>query len=353
LDDNILTLTHAIERDIDLLFVEEFKCNPAFTGWVISRVWPGTSITGSEIVHSKRRTHTRREIDLCLNLTTDIGDRACLLIENKLEADDQPRQAESYREEAEILITQGRAQRTATMIVCPTAYQSENPGFIAGFDNIITYEEIVSFLQAQANQEVHRELAMRLSHRCDLLRQAIEKKRRGYERVPVAVIGTFNRDYVDLCRKRFPRLTPGPSMLKPEAPGESVTMIFAAETLSKAAWLPQMQLVHQLREANVNINFYTWGDAFEAVALDLRKDLQGTGFTLSATVNRRKGGRSGLMVCIPTPTVNNQLPFADQTDAILQGMDAADRLRHWFLANQSLLRSWSDRIQIALLSAVR
>jgi hypothetical protein len=348
LDDSILTLTHAIERDIDLLLVEEFKCNRAFTAWVSGRVWPGTTIAESEIVHSKRRTHTRREIDLCLNLTTDIGGRASLLIENKLEADDQPRQAESYREEAGILITQGRAQCTATMIVCPAAYRAENPGFIAGFDSIITYEEIVSFLQAQADREIHRELAMRLVHRCDLLCQAIKKKRRGYERVPVAAIGTFNRDYVDLCRKRFPGLIPGPAMLRPEVPGESVTMIFAAETLPKATWLPQTRLVHQLREANANINFYTWGDAFEAIALDLRRDLQGTGFTLSATVNRRKGGRSGLMVCVPTPPVDNQRPFADQTGAILQGMGAADRLRGWFLANQSLLRSWSDRIRSVL-----
>jgi hypothetical protein len=35
--------------------------------------------------------------------------------------------------------------------------------------------------------------------------------------------------------------------------------------------------VHQLREANANINFYKWGDAFERVALEFRADLAGTG----------------------------------------------------------------------------
>jgi hypothetical protein len=161
--------------------------------------------------------------------------------------------------------------------------------------------------------------------------------------VPLPEIGTFNAEYVTLCCERFPELKPGPSMLKAGNPGESVTMIFASEVLPKADWLPQMRLVHQLREANANINFYKWGDAFERVALEFRADLAGTGYTLAATLNRRKGGHSGLMVCVQTPSVDNQRPFSDQRDAILAGMSAVEGLRCWFINSQPLLRRWADR----------
>src|SRR5258706_15946841 len=106
--DNILTLTHATERDIDLLLVEELKCSPDFVRWLTNKIG---SITGrsislcvSEVTHSKRRTYNRREIDICLALKPSNGLPTYLLIENKLDTSEQFEQAESYRAEADLLV---------------------------------------------------------------------------------------------------------------------------------------------------------------------------------------------------------------------------------------------------------
>jgi len=37
-DDTFLTLTHATERDIDLLLIEELRCSPEFVKWLVGHV---------------------------------------------------------------------------------------------------------------------------------------------------------------------------------------------------------------------------------------------------------------------------------------------------------------------------
>ena len=102
--ENLLTLTHATERDIDLLLVEELKCSPNFVRWFVSKVQRGIhalpEFAASNVVHSKRRTHNRREIDICLKLTPTEGLPIYVLIENKLDTSEQVLQAELYRAEA-------------------------------------------------------------------------------------------------------------------------------------------------------------------------------------------------------------------------------------------------------------
>jgi len=203
------------------------------------------------------------------------------------------------------------------------------------FDHRLSYEEIARFLSQRAD-DIGGELGERLSHRARLLDQAVTKGRRGYRAVPLPVIADFNSAYVTLCRRDFPNLKPGPAMLKAASPGESVTMIFAPDTLPKWSHLPQMRLVHQLREANVNLCFYGWGDHFADLVTPLSVALKGTGFKIMPTVNKRKGGRSGLMIVSMTPAVSNQKPLLDQEVAVIEGLRQAEVLRAWITDNRLL-----------------
>src|SRR4051812_16735074 len=98
-DDYIPTLTHATERDIDLLLVEEIYASPDFVAWLAKRVGLPCELSETKVLHSKRRTRNRREIDIFVEMHQVSGKRSALLIENKLDAFEQPDQAESYREE--------------------------------------------------------------------------------------------------------------------------------------------------------------------------------------------------------------------------------------------------------------
>lgn len=330
-------LTHATERDIDLLLVEEFAASPLFARAVLKAIDLGNlGFVQAAVLHSVRRLYSRREIDISVRIQTHAGE-VLLLIENKLDTSEQPRQAESYRAEAEEQTTRHHLVRT--VLICPQAYSAENRRFAKGFDHVVNYENLAAFFEARAARETG-ELAGRLSHRGRMMRQAIEKQRRGYTQVIHPAKRQFTKRYVALAREIAPELVPGPSMLR-ESAADSVTMIFAPETLPKWPFLPQMRIVHQLREANANINFYTWGDHFNELAARISADLAGTDIRAIPSVNKRKGGRAGLMLVVPTPALDHFIPFEDQIEAVHQGIVATRTLRDWFVHNQNAVRAWA------------
>lgn len=347
MDEAILTLTHATERDIDLLLVEEFVCGSDLLRKVLSEAvgvdLASVGYHSHRVIHSVRRIHNRREIDICVEVETGDAAPAMLLIENKLDTSEQIDQSKSYREEAEFLVSTGRASAVWTMLVSPAEYARTNPRFASEFDGYVAYESIRDLLASRARKE-SGELAARLRHRAALLDQAVEKHRRGYTPVPLPVITDFNERYVALLREKYPNLIPGPAMLKPASPGESVTMIFGPETLPAWPFLPQMRLVHQLREANANLCFYGWGDQFTDLAEPLAHLAAGQGFKLQPTINRRKNGKSGLMLIAAADVVDNQRPFEPQVAAILDGMAKAETLRQWLLANKAGIESVAGRL---------
>ncbi|QRM27891.1 PD-(D/E)XK nuclease family protein [Microvirga sp. VF16] len=345
--ENLLTLTHATERDIDLLLVEELKCSSDFVRWFVNEAQgKGQSLgtfSTSSVAHSKRRTHNRREIDICLKLSPRAGLPSYVLIENKLDTSEQPHQAESYREEAELLVQRAEAAAVRSVLVCPSKYAEQNRTFAGKFNAVVLYEDISRYL-AERSLGFDGELKARLNHRHELLEQAIQKSRRGYEAVPLPIIEEFNAKYVALCQKECPTLKPGPSMLKEGRPGESKTMIFAPDTLPDWSFLPQMRIVHQLREGNGNINFYGWGDHFTTLAATVAADLKGTPYRVVPTINKRANGRSGLMIVVETPQIDNLKGFDEQREAILSGMRAVDTLNAWIWKNRDAVEQWAETV---------
>jgi len=343
-EDEVLTLSHATERDVDLLLVEEIACGTAFLAYVSGEVFGQTleeiGYVSHRVLHSSRRMHNRREIDITVEIKIADGNPIILLMENKLDAGEQVDQATSYRQEAHHLEASGAASIVKTLLVRPNQYGRNNAAFDAQFDQCLSYEDIGAFIDQRA-ESVGGELGWRLSHRARLIDQAVTKGRRGYRAVPLPVISDFNSAYVALCRRDFPSLKPGPAMLKAASPGESVTMIFAPESLPKWPHLPQMRLVHQLREANVNLSFYGWGEHFADLVAPLSVALKGSDFRIVPTINKRKAGRSGLMVVALTPAVSNQKPFIEQQDAIVAGLQKAEALREWLDGNRALTETLS------------
>jgi hypothetical protein len=155
----------------------------------------------------------------------------------------------------------------------------------------------------------------------------------------------FNSKYVTLLRESGIDLLPGPSMLKDGRPGESKTMIFSPDALPKWLFLPQTRLVHQLREGNANINFYGWGRHFSRLAGFMAPYFAGTNYRPVPTINKRVGGKSGLMIVVDTPVVDNLLTFDEQREAVLQGMRITSDLRGWFLRNKLAIEEWAKVVE--------
>lgn len=350
-DDFIPTLTHATERDIDLMLVEELHACADFVTWMAVQAGLDGRVAAWDVKHSKRRTRSRREIDIFVEIDHPGGTRSALLIENKLDASEQPDQAESYRAELDVL-AEGYSSAAMT-IVCPAAYASRHPGFTGKFDDVISYEHIRSHFLEIA-EEVGSELVLRYRFRAELLDQAVNKHRRGYTAIPDKVVGDFNARYVALLAEVAPEIHPGSSMKKPANPRESTSMIFdQSRTLSE---LPETirprRFAHELgrgsnRRANyVAVTFPGWGVALPDMQSRLEADMVDLGADLSAKKPTKTRPNPGLVLSVPTEPVDNQADFDEQIEAIEDGIAVASELRRWLLQNQDILFKWKRLVDV-------
>jgi len=341
----IPTLTHATERDVDLLLVEELYSNWDFVVWVSTLAGFGPAVASWDVKHSKRRTRSRREIDIFVELSMTDGRRAAVLIENKLDASEQPDQAESYREELDVLAAI-YAQR-AMIIICPGSYAMQHSGFTSKFNAVVSYEEVRDWFIA-AGMEAGNEAFLRFRLRAELFDQAINKHRRGYTAIPDKVVGNFNANYVALLRKIAPEIVPGNSMLLPANPRESTSMIFDQE--KTFAVLPKeirpRRFAHELgrgseRRANyVAVVFPGWGRSFAKLHDELKRDTIRIGASFSADEATKIRPNPGLKMFFSTDPVDNQSSFNAQLAAITDGIREAQILRKWLCENKAVLLRW-------------
>ena len=347
-DEFIPTLTHATERDIDLLLVEELFASSAFVGWMAAQAGVCETVQKSTVLHSKRRTRSRREIDIFVDLHSIGGARCALLIENKLDAEEQPDQAESYREELHRVAD--AFHRSAMLIVCPEAYTREHAGFTGKFDAVVTYEDLRAYFDNAAL--MGGEIGERARFRRDILDQAINKHRRGYTPIPNEVVGDFNARYVALLAEVAPMIRPGKSMLKPANPDESTSMIFdhGASLSALPADVRPTRFAHELgrgqdhRANYVAVTFGGWGPALPLLKNVIERDLAALGVSVSAKAPTKVRPRPGLTVACATPPVDNQQDFAIERVKLMDGIERAVALREWLIANVSTLRAWRSLV---------
>ncbi len=352
---SIPTLTHATERDIDLIIVEEAIANRKFVEWVAEKIGLPVDFVNWKVLHSKRRTRSRREIDICMEVF-DGEDRPLwvLLVENKLDADEQPDQAESYRKE--LLAPQYDGYAHAKMaLFCPKEYWDKKSEFAAKFDNVVIYEDLAEFFKNSANSS--SETGRRSNFRKDCVQQAIHKYRRGYHKIPNPIIQDFNQSYVSLMHKIARDLIPGKTMLEPAKPNDSVSMILDNRTLNQLpkSIRPRRMAIElgkgDSRRANyAAVTFGGWGNGKDDIrkSLDHMTDEDLTRFLnlkLSAKPPTKTRPNPGLVLSTPTCPVDNQGDFSAQRDTIVDGILKAKLLREWLLKHQDLLQRWRDIVE--------
>ena len=347
----IPTLTHATERDIDLLLVEELHVTLAFVAWMAQRAGLPDDISTATVLHSKRRTRNRREIDIFVEAISQSGQTLALLIENKLDASEQPDQAESYREELEALAD--RFATGATILVCPLAYRQQHSEFAAKFDCVIPYEDLADWFRERADQGQD---SVRMRFRASIIDQAITKARRGYTPVPNEVIGGFNARYVELLEALAPGIFPGPSMLREANPDESVSMIFDARR--SLAFLPDelrpSRFAHEFgrgqdtRANYVAVVFPGWGRALPMIRERLERDTAGLNVTFATKPATKARPRPGLVMAWPSPAVDNKGDFEAQRGLMEQGIMVALEVQAWLRTNQPVLHQWKSMVDAVI-----
>jgi len=155
---------------IDFLLEEEFRVDPGFVASFVTYVIPGTTSRKVEkVVHSM--TDKYGEADLAVFFEACIDEQGqeeklVFLIENKITANFQPKQAERYRNRGEDGLHEKRWTRYRTILIAPENYIASKGN--QGFNITLSLETIKPWLCP--NDEARRQFKQA---RID---EAIEKK---------------------------------------------------------------------------------------------------------------------------------------------------------------------------------
>ncbi|MBN2732392.1 MAG: PD-(D/E)XK nuclease family protein [Balneolaceae bacterium] len=183
------------ERDIDLLLLEEIKCNRKFTDWIILNTFKRSkeyNFIGAWHSLSQIRLG---ESDLAFKIKIN-NDEIIFLIENKVNASFQTDQAERYRRRGEQRKAKGECDKYFTLLVAPGKYITRNDDF----DYYIEYEEIKEWFLQQTY------LGERRTYKANVLKIAIEKLRRGYSPIVDTNTTNFWENYYEYAKLNFPHL---------------------------------------------------------------------------------------------------------------------------------------------------
>ena len=305
------------ERDVDLLLLEELQSSPPFQERFATNAL-GLSLLGRCVSVNRSVTESSGESDLEATFLSEAGDLRRILIENKVNAGFQPRQAERYHHRGRSYISRGDCVAYQTVIVAPARYFGD-PDATKGFDGRLTYEQILAwFDQALA-------LGDRRHYKVTLLRSAIEKGTLGYQLIEDAPTSEFWREYWQFARANAAELEMTEPSLKPSG---STFIYFRPPSLPKG-----VAIVHKLSHGFVDLQLAGMGERLNEVQMLF-------GSRLDGDMQLKRAAKSAA-IRLQVPISNANVRFADQVSDVRIGLDAARRLFVWFVTHQDV---WLRRV---------
>ena len=290
------------ECDVDILLLDEFASEPAFSLWFASKCGLSNLELEDDPVLSVARGVVRSsgESDIEVSLMSKDGSVHYLLIESKVAASFQPRQAERYRERGQHYIDVGECSSAATVLVAPECYLGSDATRF-GFDCSVTYESLVEWFAANVSEMA------RYTVKHAVLTCAIDKAKLGYLPVPDHPVTNFWQSYWRLCNELAPELQMPEPGDKPASAGFITFQPYE---------LPQhVTLLHKLRQGNVDLQFRGMGKK-----LDELQDSFGHSLEVGMRIARaNKSGSVRLLV----PSLDTTASLKSQEESVRKGIEAA------------------------------
>lgn len=324
-------LTYAVrELHIDLLFLEEFYSSEPFRKWFIEN----TVGLDSDIVKVLRTEHSvfelERESDLEIAFEGSKGE-VLFLIENKINAQFQPDQADDYKNRGIEYIRRGKCAEFYTILFAPEAYiQMIKPNH--KFDFYLSFERVIAHFEAQD------QMGERANYKINVLKKGIEKYQNSHlktgssssEYQPNEVnqgITQFWKRYWEDISVRYPDIP----MPQPGEKGPASTFI----GLGKKALPSNVIIYHKFVHGFVDLQFEKLGDKAEAFISHFRSHIE-EGMTI------QRAGKSAVVIRIEVPKINPHKFYEELQDDVYMAQDSAKRLLDWFHLNSKLWVSFNS-----------
>ncbi len=176
-------LDTTLERDIDLLIIEEFISSTEFASIFLNEISMTDDYTIEKIFHSKRDVNLG-ESDIVIILKTN-DQRFALHIEDKIDAQAMPNQHDRYGKRIEKDIQAGEYDCAAWMLVAPKKYIQGNSE-AKKYKHVLTYERLWKYFSEQHD--------LRSQYKMALIDKAIKEQKKSYQL-------NRNEAAVDFCTK--------------------------------------------------------------------------------------------------------------------------------------------------------
>lgn len=173
----------ALERDIDLLIIEEFISSKDFANIFLNAVNINDEYIIEEAIHSKMDAELgESDIVFILNIN---GKRHALHIEDKIDALAMPNQSRRYDERAKKDIKAGEYDEYSVLIVAPEKYLDANKE-AHKYTHSVEYEQLRDYFKQKDDERSKYKLA--------LIERAISEQKNGYQY-------EANPGMVEFCKK--------------------------------------------------------------------------------------------------------------------------------------------------------
>lgn len=242
-------VSHIAERDVDLVVLEELTVSEEFRHWFAARVY-GEPTYESAIGtwHSLSDTQLG-ESDLVFIFQTQGGQRGAILIENKVDAAPQPKQAERYRIRGDKGIEDSYWDTYITCIIAPSKYITGTNNTHL-YDAQITYEELLAYFQSRSP------IDERFRYKAQVFLEGIQKNRRGYKPQYSEAMTTFVQHYAGYVKGKYDYLHMQEAKSRPAG---STWINFWPTSVVRG----QTELAHQMTAGFVKLYFHRRADDFE------------------------------------------------------------------------------------------
>ncbi len=291
-----------LERDVDLILLEELNVNPTFAHWLTDKLnLPElTRINGGWRSISK---FGLGETDILFSYQSS-ENRIFILIENKLDASFQDNQASRYEQRAMQYKENGQCHQAYCLLIAPESYCNNQ----RDFDTFLTYENIIDFF--------NKDQTKRSVFKADLLKIAIDKLRRGYQPINDSTLQKFWIAYWEYIHKNHPTL----EMKRPDiVPFNSDWPMLFCKDLSNVVFY------HKMANGHTDAGFQFEISDLEKLSTSLPNDM------------RIEKHKKTFSIRMTAPAIDRTQTFASQVDKVAIGLRNIENIRHWISNNRSII----------------
>jgi hypothetical protein len=308
-----LSIGPVYERDVTLLLLEELSVSTDFQRWFVQQL-----LSSPCPVFALVRVHcsvmeSNGESDLEVGFASEQGE-IWFLIENKIDAPFQLRQAARYLERGRSYIEQGQCTEFHTVLIAPERY-FRNPQVLSGFDKKLTYESLRNWFS------VHHTLGPRRSYKVALLEAAIRKALSCHQLTPDKAVSEFWQAYREMAEQEAPELRMDG---RRERGKRSGFINFHPEELPT-----YVQFIHKVPLGNVDLQFKGMGTRFHEFKRAFAEHID-PGMKLG------RAEKSGVIRLV-VPALDLNADFVSQAENVRAGLHAAKQLAGWLRSHQPLI----------------